>query len=128
LKSRGMSHSNQVRELIISDAGVSLSDVFSGADGVLIGSAKLAETRRRVREEHERAAEVARSERLLELKRDTLEAQIAALRAEYMTQEEEVQRRLRTLVESAEATRSDRESLSRLRTQSGNSASNGGRT
>src|SRR4051812_11164419 len=43
LKSRGMSHSNQVRELMLSDQGVSLADVFTGPDGVLIGSAKLAE-------------------------------------------------------------------------------------
>ena len=129
LKSRGMSHSNQVRELIISGAGVSLSEVYTGEGGVLIGSAKLAEGRRRAREERESAAEVARSERLLELKRGTLEAQIAALRAEYAAHEEEVQRRLRNARESVEAVRSDRESLSRMRTESGNrpNSSNGGR-
>jgi circadian clock protein KaiC len=128
LKSRGMSHSNQVRELIISDAGVSLADVFSSAEGVLIGSAKLAETRRRAREEREIADDAARSERLLELKRDSLEAQIATLRAEYAAQEEEVQRRLRSVRESAEAARVDRESLSQLRTDSGGRPnSNGGR-
>jgi circadian clock protein KaiC len=134
LKSRGMSHSNQVRELIISDAGVLLSDVFVGADGVLIGSAKLAEIRRREHEEREIALEVARSERLLELKRETLEARVAALRGEHLAHEEDVQRRLRRSRERAEATRSDRESLSRLRTESGtrgssssSSSSNGGR-
>jgi circadian clock protein KaiC len=128
LKSRGMSHSNQVRELIISNAGVSLADVFSSADGVLIGSAKLVETRRRAREERESAADVARSERLLELKRETLEAQIATLRAEHAAHEEEVLRRLRSARESAEAAQIDRESLSQLRTASGNrSSSNGGR-
>jgi len=127
LKSRGMSHSNQVRELIISDAGVSLADVFSSAEGVLIGSAKLAEVRRRAREERESAADAARSQRLLELKRETLDAQISALRAEYAAQEEEVQRRLRSSRESAEAARTDRESLSQLRTASGNRpSSNGG--
>ena len=129
LKSRGMSHSNQVRELLISDAGVSLADVYSSPDGVLIGSAKLAEIRRRAREEHANAVDVARSERLLQLKRETVEAQIAALRAEYAAHEEEVQRRLRSSHESAEAARFDREALSRLRTDLGNrnSSSNGGR-
>jgi circadian clock protein KaiC len=128
LKSRGMSHSNQVRELLISDAGVTLADVYSSADGVLIGSAKLAEQRMRTREEQESAAEVARSQRLLELKRETLEAQITALRAEYAAHEEEVQRRLHNSREHAEAMRRDRESLSRMRTDSGNRASsNGGR-
>jgi circadian clock protein KaiC len=128
LKSRGMSHSNQVREFIISSSGLSLADVFSNADGVLIGSAKLAEMRRQSREQRDIAAETARSERLLELKRETLEAQIAALRAEYAAQQEEVERRLRTKLESAEATRVDRESLSQLRTDSGSRpSSNGGR-
>ena len=128
LKSRGMSHSNQVRELIISDSGLSLADVFSNADGVLIGSAKLAEIRRRAREQHEIAADSARNERLLELKREILEAQIAAMRAEYAAHEEEIQRRVRSTLESAEATRIDRESLSQLRTESGSRpSSNGGR-
>ncbi|MEI9936049.1 MAG: circadian clock protein KaiC [Pseudomonadota bacterium] len=126
LKSRGMSHSNQVRELIISNTGVTLADVFSGADGVLIGSAKLAEARRRAREERESAADVARSERVLELKRETLEAQVAAMRAEYAAHEEEVHRRLRSSRESADALRTDRESLSQLRTDSGKRASNHG--
>jgi len=126
LKSRGMSHSNQVRELIISNTGVSLADVYYGPDGVLIGSAKLAETRRRAREERESAGDVARSERLLELKRETLEAQIAAMRAEYAAHEEEVQRRLRTARDHADAARSDRESLSQMRTDAGNRASNHG--
>lgn len=120
MKSRGMSHSNQVRELIISKQGAALADVFAGPEGVLVGSAKSTELRRRTREEHERTIDVARAERLLELKRDTLEAQIAALRSEYAANEEEVQRRLRTSRESAEAMRADRDSLARARTDSGN--------
>jgi len=127
LKSRGMSHSNQVRELIISKTGLALADVYSSSDGVLIGSAKLAENRRRAREERELAAEAARSERLLELKRETLEAQIAALRAEYAAHEEEVARQLRSSRDAAEAVRIDRDSLSQLRTDSGSRpTSNGG--
>jgi circadian clock protein KaiC len=126
LKSRGMRHSNQVRELLISDKGITLADVYSTADGVLIGSAKLAENRRRAREERDLAAEAARSERLLELKRETLEARISALRAEYAAHEEEVARQLRSSRETAEAVRVDQDSLSQLRTDSGNRASNHG--
>lgn len=43
LKSRGMAHSNQVRELIISDRGLQLIDVVEGRDGVLIGRARRAQ-------------------------------------------------------------------------------------
>ena len=40
MKSRGMYHSNQVREFIISDSGLYLEDVYLGVDGVLTGSAR----------------------------------------------------------------------------------------
>ncbi|MET0790851.1 MAG: circadian clock protein KaiC [Polyangiaceae bacterium] len=124
LKSRGMSHSNQVRELTISNTGVSLADVYYGSEGVLIGSAKASEGRRRAREEREAEYEAARSERLLELKRETLEAQISALRAEFAAHEDEAKRKLRNVREGAEAKRADRDSISRMRTDAG-SRSNG---
>jgi len=124
LKSRGMSHSNQVREMSISNAGVSLADVYYGSDGVLIGSAKANETRRRAREEREVENDAARSERLLELKRETLEAQISALRAEFAAHEDETKRKLRSAREGNESKRTDRESISRMRTDAG-SRSNG---
>lgn len=126
LKSRGMSHSNQVRELIISNSGAKLADVFTGPDGVLVGSAKSAELRRRAREEQERDAEGMRSQRMLELERAALEARIVALRAEHALHEEEVQRRLQRSRDSAEALRMDRESLSQIRTESGSRGSSSG--
>jgi len=88
-KSRGMAHSNQVREFVLSDAGIDLVDVYLGADGVLTGNARVAhaahehataELRRRA---HERS--------LLQLasRRTAIEAQIAALHAESQAQEAE---------------------------------------
>ncbi len=41
LKSRGMAHSNQVREFVLSDNGISLRDVYIGSGTVLTGSARL---------------------------------------------------------------------------------------
>jgi circadian clock protein KaiC len=124
LKSRGMRHSNQVRELVISDAGVTLANVYFGRDGVLLGSAKSAEERRRAREERGTLDEVARKERLLELKRSTLEAQIAALRAQYAAEEDETRRGLREVQQGGEAWRLDRDSLAQMRTDSGSSSKN----
>ena len=40
MKSRGMKHSNQVREFVISDEGLDLVDVYLGPEGVLTGSAR----------------------------------------------------------------------------------------
>jgi circadian clock protein KaiC len=41
LKSRGMAHSNQVREFKLTDHGLELTDVYVGPGGVLIGTARL---------------------------------------------------------------------------------------
>ena len=95
LKSRGMSHSNQIRELLLTDEGVKLADIYLGAEGVLTGSARLSQ------EARERAAAAARQEELASLQRrldrrkSAVEAQILALRAEIEAEEEEVGKRLR---------------------------------
>src|SRR5205085_565588 len=43
LKSRGMPHSNQIREFLLSDNGIKLVNVYVGAGGVLTGSARKAQ-------------------------------------------------------------------------------------
>jgi len=43
LKSRGMAHSNQIREFILTDNGIQLLDVYVGPEGVLTGSARLSQ-------------------------------------------------------------------------------------
>jgi circadian clock protein KaiC len=89
-KSRGMAHSNQVREFVLSDQGIDLVDVYLGGDRVLTGSARLAQ------EAHERAAvtlreqDHQRSMRRLASKRKAIEAQIAALQAEVEVEAEEM--------------------------------------
>jgi circadian clock protein KaiC len=87
LKSRGMSHSNQVREFFLSDTGVQIADVYLGPNGMLTGSARVAQ------EARERAAHVSLNEEserqkfALECKRAALEGQIASLRAEFAADE-----------------------------------------
>jgi circadian clock protein KaiC len=87
LKSRGMPHSNQIREFLLTDHGVELRDVYVGPSGVLTGSARL------VQEAQEKAVQTIRDQEVesrqleLERKRTVLEAQIAALRAEFAVQE-----------------------------------------
>ena len=46
LKSRGMAHSNQVREFLISARGIDLVDAYAGPGGVLVGAARSAQTTR----------------------------------------------------------------------------------
>lgn len=91
VKSRGMGHSNQVREFVISSKGVDLVPVAIGPRGVLTGSARLnleadQRARRQARED-----DIARQERALARRRRALDAQIEALRADLTTAEEDVQ-------------------------------------
>jgi circadian clock protein KaiC len=92
LKSRGMAHSNQVREFLVTDHGIDLLDVYPGPEGVLTGSMRLAQEASERAAAETRRQEVARKERELERKRQALEAQVAALRAEFESEEEELRR------------------------------------
>jgi circadian clock protein KaiC len=92
LKARGMAHSNQIREFLISGHGIELVDAYIGASGVLTGSARAAQ------EALEKAAvlagqqEAARRKRELERKRVALERQIGGLRSDYETEAVELRR------------------------------------
>jgi circadian clock protein KaiC len=90
LKSRGMAHSNQLREFVMTDRGIDLVDVYIGADGVLTGSARALQEARDHSETLARRQEVERRRRVLDRKRRALESQVAALRAEFETEEEDL--------------------------------------
>lgn len=90
LKSRGMAHSNQVREFVLSDAGIDLRDVYVGGDRVLTGTARVAQEARESATAELRAQDHDRKLRQLAAKRKSLDAQIAALQAESELEEAEV--------------------------------------
>lgn len=89
LKSRGMKHSNQIREFVITSEGIQLLDVYVGAEGVLTGSMRAAQEDRERAATQARADEAERKQRELARRRAALEAQIAALRAEFESVEDE---------------------------------------
>jgi circadian clock protein KaiC len=115
LKSRGMAHSNQIREFLLTDHGIELRDVYIGAAGVLTGSARLAREAQDIAIDEERRQNVEARRRALEAKRRTVEVQVAALRAEIEESDDEV-RRL-TSQEQDRQLRSERErdEMARLR-------------
>jgi len=82
LKSRGMAHSNQIREFVITPKGIDLVDVYVGPEGVLTGSMRAAQEAREQEKALERRQDEARRQRALEAKGAALRAQIAALQAE----------------------------------------------
>ncbi|HEY4177326.1 MAG TPA: circadian clock protein KaiC [Kofleriaceae bacterium] len=90
VKSRGMGHSNQVREFIISSKGVTLVPVAIGPLGVLTGSARVSMESEQRAERLATEQDVERRTRQLERKKSNLEHQIAVMRAELLAEEEEV--------------------------------------
>jgi circadian clock protein KaiC len=89
LKSRGMAHSNQIREFRLTDHGIELLDVYVGADGVLTGSARLSQETKDEAEQLLRQQEIGRKQFGLERKREAMEAQIVVLRSEFEAEESE---------------------------------------
>ena len=89
LKSRGMAHSNQIREFILTNHGIELLDVYVGPEGVLTGSARLSQEAKNDAEQLLRKQEIERNQYGLELKRAATEAQITVLRSEFKEEESE---------------------------------------
>ena len=92
LKSRGMAHSNQVREFLLTDHGIELRDVYVGPEGVLTGSMRLAQEAGHQAATLNRQQEIERRQRELERKRQALDAQIAAQRAPFEAEQDELER------------------------------------
>jgi circadian clock protein KaiC len=90
LKSRGMAHSNQVREFVLSDEGVELRPVYLGPEGVLTGSARLAQEARARAAAVGQQQELERRARALARRRRQLERQIEDLRADLEQEEREL--------------------------------------
>jgi circadian clock protein KaiC len=94
MKSRGMAHSNQVREFLLTDRGIELADVYVGPHGVLTGSARSAQ------EAQEQSDAVVQQEELqqrrdnLERERQSVQARVAALWREFDDESEAVDQML----------------------------------
>lgn len=91
LKSRGMAHSNQVREFLMSAGGISLREVYVGPDGVLTGSARLAQEAKDRADRLLRTQEVERRTREIVRRRREIAAQIETLQAQLASEEGEME-------------------------------------
>jgi circadian clock protein KaiC len=90
LKSRGMAHSNQIQEFLLTNQGIGLIDIYTGSGEVLTGSARAAQDAGEKASELASRREADRRLREQERKRNALETKIAALRAEFDVETEEV--------------------------------------
>lgn len=130
LKSRGMPHSNQIREFVITPQGVELLKVYTGAEGVLTGSARVAQEAKERAEQRARAEEVERKRSELDRKQAAVQAQIASLQAEFEAERQRILRDIELDESREQALSEDRTAMGRSRKADGNSGatSNGGRS
>jgi circadian clock protein KaiC len=94
LKARGIAHSNQVREFLLTDHGIELIDAYIGSEGVLMGSARSSQVAREKAAEVEREQVTARKQRELKRKQELYEAQLQALKGQYESERDAILKEL----------------------------------
>ena len=126
LKSRGMEHSNQIREFLLTNDGLRLLDVYLGPEGVLTGAARVSQ------EGREKAAGLFRQQQMegrgreLDRKRQIFEARMTMLRAEFEVEEEIIQQSISESKLVAEEMLQDRGQMVRSREADTSAYKNGG--
>ena len=115
LKARGIAHSNQVREFVLTDHGIELIDAYIGPDGVLMGSARSSQQARERATEVERQQSAARKQRELRRKQELYEAQLVALKGQYEAERDLILKELEEERKRTEASALQRQEMARLR-------------
>jgi circadian clock protein KaiC len=91
-KSRGMQHSNQIREFMLTDKGVQLVDVYLGPNNVLTGSARTTKEAQDKAEALDRRQELERKRSEMERSRKMFHAEMAMLQARFESEQENLQK------------------------------------
>ena len=115
LKSRGMAHSNQIREFRLTNHGIELLDVYVGAHGVLTGSARLSQEAKDIAEQLLRQQEIGSKQFGIKRKREAMEAQITVLRSEFEAAEAEALKIIAIEKARSERANSDKLKMARSR-------------
>ena len=115
LKARGLAHSNQVREFILTDHGVELIDAYVGSEGVLMGSARSSQLARENAAQVERRLATERKERELHRKQELYEAQLVALKGQYESERDAILRELEEAKHREKVIADQRLEIARLR-------------
>jgi circadian clock protein KaiC len=89
-KARGIAHSNQLREFVLTSQGIQLLDLYKGSEGVLFGSARIAQESREAANRIIRKEEIGRKQRELDRKKRIMENEIAMLKEKFEREEDEI--------------------------------------
>ena len=115
LKARGIAHSNQVREFLLTSSGIELIDAYIGAEGVLMGSARFGQLARERAAEIERRQETLRKERELRRKQELYELQLIALKGQYESERDAILKELEEEKSRLKTVADQRLEIARLR-------------
>jgi circadian clock protein KaiC len=115
LKARGIAHSNQVREFLLTDNGIQLIDAYIGFEGVLMGSARSSQLARERAADADRKLAVERKQRELRRKQELYEAQLIALKGQYETERDVLLRELEAEQQRQKEMSDQRLEIARLR-------------
>ena len=115
LKARGIAHSNQIREFVLTEHGIQLIDAYVGAEGVLMGSARSSQVAREREAELERQQAHARKQRQLRRKQELYEAQLQALKGQYESERDAILRELDDEQNRLRVAADQRREIARLR-------------
>ena len=115
IKTRGQYHSNQVREFKLTNEGIELIDVYLGPMGILTGSARISQISKEKAEKLVREEEIERKQRVLEQKRQTIEAQITELKTQFEAEKLELDRVIAQEKLKEEAIENERNLMAKIR-------------
>ena len=115
LKARGIAHSNQVREFLLTDRGIQLVDAYVGSEGVLMGSARSSQVAREKAAEVDRKLASERKQRELQVKQELYEAQLIALKEQYESERDVILRELEEESQRQKVMAEQRLEIARLR-------------
>jgi len=116
MKSRGIAHSNQIREYLLTDHGVKIRDVYLGpSGGLLMGSSRTVQEAKEMAETATQSKNAARRRRELENKLKALDARITALSSEFEVQKEELDKLSSEDELRSDSLAKDRSEMARIR-------------
>ena len=115
LKSRGMAHSNQIREFILSSKGIQLQDVYIGEGQVLTGSARLAQEAQEKSAAAKRRREAKQLEARMARRRSAVEAQIIATQDEFEAELDEIRNKIAEATTREETIVQERSAMAAIR-------------
>jgi circadian clock protein KaiC len=115
LKARGIAHSNQVREFLLTDNGIQLIDAYVGPEGVLMGSARSSQAAREKAAALDRKLGMERKQLALRRKQELYEAQLVALKGQYEIERDAILKELEEEQARQKVMDDQRREIARLR-------------